>query len=81
MGIGLLPAPEPCTPLRIGARDERSHSRPTRACVSPPGRLGGGAAWDEPTRKELEEQARRLDIPGRLKMGNAQLKRAVARGH
>jgi hypothetical protein len=34
---------------------------------------------DEPTRKELEQQARRLDIAGRSKMGKAELKRAVAR--
>jgi len=34
---------------------------------------------DEPTRKELEEQARRLNIQGRSKMGKAELKRAVAR--
>ncbi len=34
---------------------------------------------DAPTRKELEDQARRLDIPGRSKMGKAELKRAVAR--
>jgi hypothetical protein len=34
---------------------------------------------DEPTRKELEAQARRLDIKGRSKMGKAELKRAVAR--
>jgi hypothetical protein len=34
---------------------------------------------DEPTRKELEAQARRLDIKGRSKMGKADLKRAVAR--
>ena len=34
---------------------------------------------DEPTRKELEERARKLDIPGRSKMGKAELKRAVAR--
>ena len=33
----------------------------------------------EPTRKELEAQARRLNIRGRSKMGKAQLKRAVAR--
>jgi hypothetical protein len=35
---------------------------------------------DAPTRKELEEQARRLNIRGRSKMGKAELKRAVARG-
>ena len=34
---------------------------------------------DEPTRKQLEEQARRLNIRGRSKMGKAELKRAVAR--
>ena len=34
---------------------------------------------DEPTRKELEQQARRLDISGRSKMGKSELKRAVAR--
>ena len=34
---------------------------------------------EEPTRRELEEQARRLDIRGRSKMGKAELKRAVKR--
>ena len=34
---------------------------------------------DAPTRKELYEKAVRLDIPGRSKMGKAELKRAVAR--
>jgi hypothetical protein len=34
---------------------------------------------DEPTRKELEERARRLDIKGRSKMGKSELKRAVQR--
>ncbi|HEV3376838.1 MAG TPA: hypothetical protein VG126_06130 [Thermoleophilaceae bacterium] len=34
---------------------------------------------EEPTRRELEEEARRLDIRGRSKMGKAELKRAVAR--
>jgi hypothetical protein len=34
---------------------------------------------EEPTRKELEAQARRLDIKGRSKMGKAELKRAVSR--
>ena len=36
---------------------------------------------DEPTRKELVAEARRLDIKGRSKMGKAELKRAVARSH
>jgi hypothetical protein len=34
---------------------------------------------EEPTRKELEAEARRLDIRGRSRMGKADLKRAVAR--
>lgn len=34
---------------------------------------------DAPTRKELEAEARRLNISGRSKMGKAELKRAVAR--
>jgi hypothetical protein len=34
---------------------------------------------EEPTRKELEAQARRLNIAGRSKMGKAELKRAVSR--
>jgi hypothetical protein len=34
---------------------------------------------DEPTRKELEAEARQLDIKGRSKMGKSELKRAVAR--
>ena len=34
---------------------------------------------ESPTRKELEEKARKLDIRGRSKMGKAELKRAVAR--
>lgn len=34
---------------------------------------------DSPTRRELEDQARRLGIRGRSKMGKDELKRAVAR--
>jgi hypothetical protein len=34
---------------------------------------------DSPTRKELEAEARRLNIRGRSKMGKDELKRAVAR--
>jgi hypothetical protein len=34
---------------------------------------------DEPTRKELEAEARKLEIKGRSKMGKSELKRAVAR--
>jgi len=34
---------------------------------------------DSPTRKDLEAEARRLDIAGRSKMSKDELKRAVAR--
>jgi hypothetical protein len=34
---------------------------------------------ESPTRKELEAEARRLEIRGRSKMGKAELKRAVAK--
>jgi hypothetical protein len=34
---------------------------------------------EEPTRKELEERARELNVRGRSKMGKAELKRAVRR--
>lgn len=34
---------------------------------------------EAPTRKELEQRARELDIRGRSKMGKAELKRAVQR--
>jgi hypothetical protein len=34
---------------------------------------------DQPTRKELEAEARRLNIQGRSKMGKSELKRAVSR--
>jgi hypothetical protein len=34
---------------------------------------------EEPTRQELMDKARRLDIRGRSKMGKAELKRAVRR--
>jgi hypothetical protein len=34
---------------------------------------------ESPTRRELEQEARRLDIRGRSKMGKDELKRAVAR--
>jgi hypothetical protein len=34
---------------------------------------------EQPTRAELEREARRLDVRGRSKMGKAELKRAVAR--
>jgi hypothetical protein len=62
-----------------------ARSKQTLKHLSPATRtaLGKEAAavrrGDAPTRKELEEQARRLGIAGRSKMGKAELKRAVAR--
>ncbi|HEX4761152.1 MAG TPA: hypothetical protein VH256_10140 [Thermoleophilaceae bacterium] len=34
---------------------------------------------EQPTRKELESEARKLNISGRSKMGKSELKRAVSR--
>jgi hypothetical protein len=34
---------------------------------------------EQPTRKELESEARKLNVSGRSKMGKAELKRAVSR--
>jgi hypothetical protein len=34
---------------------------------------------DQPTRKQLEEKARKLGIRGRSRMGKSELKRAVSR--
>jgi hypothetical protein len=62
-----------------------ARSKQTLKHLSPATRtaLGKEAAavrrGDAPTRKELEEQARRLSIAGRSKMGKSELKRAVAR--
>ncbi len=62
-----------------------ARSKQTLKHLSPATRtaLGKEAAavrrGDAPTRKELEEQARRLGIAGRSKMGKSELKRAVAR--
>jgi hypothetical protein len=47
-----------------------------RETASRSGRSGGG---DEPTRDELYQEARRLDIKGRSKMNKQELRRAVER--
>jgi hypothetical protein len=65
---------------QVGARSKQTlKNLPSKTRTA----LGKEAAavrrGDEPTRKELEAEARRLDIPGRSKMGKAELKRAVAR--
>ena len=43
------------------------------------GRAARSTASDEPTKEELYEQAKRLNIDGRSKMNKSQLKRAVER--
>jgi hypothetical protein len=65
---------------QAGAKSKRTlKNLPSRTRTA----LGKEAAavrrGDAPTRKEFEEQARMLEIPGRSKMGKAELKRAVAR--
>jgi hypothetical protein len=40
---------------------------------------GGARRGETESRKELEARARQLGIPGRSKMGKAELRRAVAR--
>ena len=56
--------------------------RPKERGTTPVGRRGGERrtrVGDEPTRAELYEEAKRLDIEGRSKMNKAELGRAVAR--
>jgi hypothetical protein len=61
----------------VGARRGKHLDPSTRSA------LGKEAAavrrGDSPTRKELEGEARKLNIAGRSKMGKDELKRAVAR--
>lgn len=72
---------------RSNVKKAQSAARSKQTLKNLPGKtrtaLGKEAAavrrGDEPTRKELEAQARRLDIKGRSKMGKSELKRAVAR--
>ena len=68
------------TKAQAGARKKQTlKNLPKKTCTA----LGKEAAavnrGDSPTRKELEAEARRLNISGRSKMGKAELKRAVAR--
>jgi hypothetical protein len=72
---------------RSNVKKAQAGARKKQTLKNLPGRtrtaLGKEAAavrrGDEPTRKELEAEARRLEIRGRSKMGKAELKRAVAR--
>jgi hypothetical protein len=86
-GVGHFPPRE--APGAVADAVVRSADRDPR--VSRRTTLGSPIPWlgkeanavrkgESPTRRELEAQARRLDIKGRSKMGKAELKRAVARG-
>jgi hypothetical protein len=65
---------------QAGAKRKQTLKRLPRGTRSALGKEAAAVRrGDEPTRKELEAEARRLDVPGRSKMGKAELKRAVAR--
>jgi hypothetical protein len=52
---------------------------PAQAHSAPGEEVGRGRPGETESRKELEARARALGIPGRSKMGKAELRRAVAR--
>ncbi len=63
-----------------GARQKQTLKKLSRSTRTALGKEASAVRrGDEPTRKELEAQARRLNIRGRSKMGKSELKRAVAR--
>jgi hypothetical protein len=65
---------------QVGARSKQTLKNLPRSTRTALGKEAAAVRrGDEPTRKELEAQARRLEIKGRSKMGKAELKRAVAR--
>lgn len=65
---------------QAGAKRKQTLKNMPKSTRSALGKEAGAVRrGDEPTRAELEAEARRLDISGRSKMGKAELKRAVAR--
>ena len=58
------------------ARQGKSTRRPVRSSMRRPTRSRSG---DQPTKKQLYEQARKLGIEGRSKLSKAQLARAIGR--
>jgi hypothetical protein len=65
---------------QAGARSKRTLKSMPRSTRSALGKEASKVRSGEaPTRKELESEARRLNIRGRSKMGKAELKRAVGR--
>jgi hypothetical protein len=61
------------------ARQATPARRPARSRSKSTGRRARSRASDQPTKKQLYEQARKLGIDGRSKMSKAQLARAVGR--
>jgi hypothetical protein len=61
------------------ARTTRGSARATASSRSPSRSQTRRATSDEPTKEELYEQAKKLDIEGRSKMNKPQLARAVSR--
>jgi hypothetical protein len=65
---------------QAGARSKQTLKNMRRSTRSALGKEASKVRSGEaPTRKELESEARRLNIRGRSKMGKAELKRAVGR--
>jgi len=65
---------------QAGAKEKQTLKRLSSSTRTALGKEAAAVRRGEsPTRKELESQARELDIRGRSKMGKAELKRAVAR--
>jgi hypothetical protein len=72
-----LPCRWPATTRRHGTATLKNLPKKTRTALGK--EANKVRKGEEPTRAELEADARRLEIEGRSKMGKAQLKRAVAR--
>ncbi|TMM03188.1 MAG: hypothetical protein E6G05_08310, partial [Actinobacteria bacterium] len=61
-----------------GARQKQTLKKLSRSTRTALGKEASAVRrGDQPTRKELEAQARKLNIRGRSKMGKSELKRAV----
>ena len=72
-------APERKRQRRAPSRGASKRTRSPRAARSSTRRQSSGRGSDGPTREELYDQAKKLDIEGRSKMNKAELARAVGR--
>jgi hypothetical protein len=80
--VGASRTQSPPAPRQRASRPRTTRSRTTQQKTSSSSRAQSrtqSRTSDEPTRAELYEQAKRLDIDGRSKMSKAELKRAVGR--